>query len=116
MFTRVAESLHGLQVLHVKGIRSQLHPTQSEALWSLGHLEELVLDCDQAAEGEEGAVVPQQPTPNWGLPEFPDGMLRLRNLTHLTLSCHYSLTSLPSTITKLNKLQVKPHLQGHKST
>ena len=94
------------QVLNVKGIRSQLHPTQSEALWSLGHLEELVLDCDQPPEAEEGAVVAQQTSNSWGLPEFPDGMLRLRNLTHLTLSCHYALTSLPSTITKLNKLQV----------
>ena len=94
------------QVLNLKGIRTQLHPTQSEALWSLGHLEELVLDCDQPPEAEEGAIVTQQPSDCWGLPEFPDGMLRLRNLTHLTLSCHYALTSLPSTITKLNKLQV----------
>lgn len=93
-------------MLNLKGIRTQLHPTQSEALWSLGHLEELVLDCDQPPEAEDGAVVTQQPSDCWGLPEFPDGMLRLRNLTHLTLSCHYALTSLPSTITKLNKLQV----------
>lgn len=94
-------------MLHVKGIRSRLHATQSEALWSLGHLEELVLDCDQPPEGEEGAVVPAQPPArSWGLPDFPDGMLRLRNLTHLTLSCHYSLTSLPTTITRLHKLQV----------
>ena len=78
------------QVLNLKGIRTQLHPTQSEALWSLGHLEELVLDCDQPPEAEEGAIVTQQPSDCWGLPEFPDGMLRLRNLTHLTLSCHYA--------------------------
>ncbi|KAK9866273.1 hypothetical protein WJX84_010719 [Apatococcus fuscideae] len=99
-------SLSNLKVLNLKGIRSQLHPSQSEALWGLGHLEELVLDCDQPQESDDAAVLPQHTADSWGLPEFPDGMLKLRNLTHLTLSCHYALTSLPSTITKLNKLQV----------
>ena len=42
----------------------------------------------------------------WGLPEFPQGMLHLVNMTHLTLSCHYGITELPPGITSLNRLEV----------
>ena len=43
----------------------------------------------------------------WGLGAFPEGMLHLANMTHLTLSCHYGVTQLPLGIARLNKLQVR---------
>ena len=40
------------------------------------------------------------------LQSFPEGMLHLTNMTHLTLTCQYGVTQLPVGISKLNKLEV----------
>ncbi|BDA46295.1 probable leucine-rich repeat-containing protein 1 at C-terminar half [Coccomyxa sp. Obi] len=90
-----------LKVLSLKGIRSVLDVEDFEAIAALRQLEELVLDCDQPPEPEPGTEEIK-----WGLPEFPEGMLHLVNMTHLTLSCHYGITELPAGITSLNKLEV----------
>lgn len=88
-------------MLSLKGIRSTLDLDDFEAIANLRQLEELVLDCDQPPEPEPGLEEIK-----WGLPEFPEGMLHLVNMTHLTLSCHYGITELPHGITSLNKLEV----------
>lgn len=90
------------QVLSLKGIRSSLDMADFEAIAALRQLEELVLDCDQPPEPEAGVEEIK-----WGLPEFPEGMLHLVNMTHLTLSCHYGIIELPPGITSLNKLEVR---------
>ena len=89
-----------MQVLSLKGIRSALDIDDFAAIAALRQLEELVLDCDQPPElGGIDEI-------KWGLPEFPEGVLHLVNITHLTLSCHYGITELPPGITSLNKLEV----------
>ncbi len=93
-----------MQVLSLKGIRSALDIEDFAAIAALRQLEELVLDCDQPPEPEPGIDEIK-----WGLPEFPEGVLHLVNMTHLTLSCHYGITELPPGITTLNKLEVRPH-------
>lgn len=90
-----------LKVLSLKGIRSALDIEDFAAIAALRQLEELVLDCDQPPEPEPGIDEIK-----WGLPEFPEGVLHLVNMTHLTLSCHYGITELPPGITSLNKLEV----------
>ena len=91
-----------MQVLSLKGIRSALDIDDFAAIAALRQLEELVLDCDQPPElGGMDEI-------KWGLPEFPEGVLHLVNITHLTLSCHYGITELPAGITSLNKLEVRP--------
>ena len=92
-------------MLSLKGIRSVLDVEDFEAIAALRQLEELVLDCDQPPEPEPGSEEIK-----WGLPEFPEGMLHLVNMTHLTLSCHYGITELPAGITTLNKLEVRHRL------
>lgn len=72
------------------------------AIADLVHLQELVLDCEQPPEMENGAEEIK-----WGLQDFPEGMLHLTNMTHLTLTCHYGITELPETISKLSKLEVR---------
>lgn len=67
-------------------------------------LQELVLDCEQPPELENGAE-----DIKWGLQGFPEGMLHLTNMTHLTLTCHYGITELPENLSKLNKLEVGGH-------
>ena len=100
-----------MQVLSLKGIRSALDIDDFAAIAALRQLEELVLDCDQPPElGGVDEI-------KWGLPEFPEGVLHLVNITHLTLSCHYGITELPPGITSLNKLEVRlqvrvPHRVG----
>ena len=89
-------------MLSLKGIRSSLGAADFRAIASLKVLEELVLDCDQPPEAEAGAEEVK-----WGLGAFPEGMLHLANMTHLTLSCHYGVTQLPLGIARLNKLQVR---------
>lgn len=104
---------HCVQVLSLKGIRSALDIDDFAAIAALRQLEELVLDCDQPPElGGIDEI-------KWGLPEFPEGVLHLVNITHLTLSCHYGITELPPGITSLNKLEVRlqalarvPHTAG----
>ncbi|KAK9906656.1 hypothetical protein WJX75_005626 [Coccomyxa subellipsoidea] len=98
---RAMGSCKKLKVLSLKGIRSVLDVEDFEAIAALRQLEELVLDCDQPPEPEAGSEEIK-----WGLPEFPEGMLHLVNMTHLTLSCHYGITELPAGITTLNKLEV----------
>ena len=71
------------------------------AIAKLHHLQELVLDCEQPPEAEEGAEEIK-----WGLQNFPEGMLHLTNMTHLTLTCHYGITQLPAGLSKLDKLEV----------
>jgi hypothetical protein len=63
--------------------------------------QELVLDCEQPPELENGAEEIK-----WGLQGFPEGMLHLTNMTHLTLTCHYGITELPENLSNLNKLEV----------
>jgi hypothetical protein len=99
------------QVLSLKGIRSVLDMGDFEAIAALRQLEELVLDCDQPPEPAPGAEEIK-----WGLPEFPEGMLHLVNMTHLTLSCHYGITELPPGITSLNRLEVRLHAQFKQNT
>ncbi len=95
-----------MQVLSLKGIRSALDIDDFAAIAALRQLEELVLDCDQPPElGGIDEI-------KWGLPEFPEGVLHLVNITHLTLSCHYGITELPAGITSLNKLEVRPQAPG----
>ena len=89
-------------MLSLKGIRSTLGVADFRAIAGLMLLEELVLDCDQPPEAEAGAEEVK-----WGLGAFPEGMLHLANMTHLTLSCHYGVTQLPLGISRLNKLQVR---------
>ena len=89
-------------MLSLKGIRSALDIEDFAAIAALRQLEELVLDCDQPQEPEPGIDEIK-----WGLPEFPEGVLHLVNMTHLTLSCHYGITELPPGITSLNKLEVR---------
>lgn len=74
------------------------------AIAALSHLQELVLDCEQPPEAEEGVEEIK-----WGLQNFPEGMLHLTNMTHLTLTCHYGITQLPEGLSKLNKLEVSHH-------
>ena len=88
-------------MLSLKGIRSTLDIEDFAAIAALRQLEELILDCDQPPEVEPGID-----DIKWGLPEFPEGVLHLVNMTHLTLSCHYGITELPPGITSLNKLEV----------
>ena len=95
-----------MQVLSLKGIRSALDTDDFAAIAALRQLEELVLDCDQPPEPGPGIEEIK-----WGLPEFPEGVLHLVNMTHLTLSCHYGITELPPGITSLNKLEVRPRAQ-----
>ena len=92
-------------MLSLKGIRSTLDIEDFAAIAALRQLEELILDCDQPPEVEPGID-----DIKWGLPEFPEGVLHLVNMTHLTLSCHYGITELPAGITSLNKLEVSVHL------
>ena len=91
-------------MLSLKGIRSTLDIEDFAAIAALRQLEELILDCDQPPEVEPGID-----DIKWGLPEFPEGVLHLVNMTHLTLSCHYGITELPPGITSLNKLEVSIH-------
>ena len=93
------------QVLSLKGIRSELGEADFRAIAGLRALEELVLDCDQPPEAEPGAEEIK-----WGLQNFPEGILHLTNMTHLTLSCHYGITQLPTGIAKLNKLEVRSQI------
>ena len=64
-------------------------------------VQELVLDCEQPPDLENGAEEIK-----WGLQDFPEGMLHLTNMTHLTLTCHYGISELPENLSKLNKLEV----------
>ena len=60
-----------------------------------------MLDCEQPPDLENGAEEIK-----WGLQDFPEGMLHLTNMTHLTLTCHYGISELPENLSKLNKLEV----------
>ena len=90
-----------VQVLCLKGICTVLSEQDFCAIAKLHHLQELVLDCEQPPEAEEGAEEIK-----WGLQNFPEGMLHLTNMTHLTLTCHYGITQLPAGLSKLDKLEV----------
>ncbi len=94
-----------LQVLCLKGICAALSESDFCAIAGLNHLQELVLDCEQPPELEHGAEEIK-----WGLQDFPEGMLHLTNMTHLTLTCHYGITELPETLSKLSKLEASPIL------
>lgn len=98
-----------MQVLCLKGICAALSESDFSAIAGLDHLQELVLDCEQPPELENGAEEIK-----WGLQDFPEGMLHLTNMTHLTLTCHYGITELPETLSKLSKLEVSTffHLQN----
>ncbi len=89
-------------MLSLKGIRSAMGGADFTAIAGLPRLEELVLDCDQPPEAAPGAEEVK-----WGLGAFPDGMLHLANMTHLTLSCHYGVTALPPGVSRLAKLQAR---------
>ena len=93
--------LAGLRVLCLRGIRSPLGEADFASLAQLTGLRELVLDCDQPPDADDGADEIK-----WGLQTFPDGVLHLTNLTHLTLSCHYGVTSLPDGLGALDALEV----------
>jgi hypothetical protein len=95
------------QVLSLKGIRSAMGGSDFTAIAGLPRLEELVLDCDQPPEAAPGAEEVK-----WGLGAFPDGMLHLANMTHLTLSCHYGVTALPPGVSRLAKLQARARAEG----
>ena len=88
-------------MLCLKGICTSLSEQDFCAIAQLVHLQELILDCEQPPESEEGAEEIK-----WGLQTFPEGMLHLTNMTHLTLTCHYGITQLPPGLSKLNKLEV----------
>lgn len=88
-------------MLCLKGICTALSEQDFCAIAQLQHLQELVLDCEQPPEAEEGVEEIK-----WGLQTFPEGMLHLTNMTHLTLTCHYGITQLPAGLSKLNKLEV----------
>ena len=90
-------------MLCLKGICAALSESDFCAIAGLNHLQELVLDCEQPPELENGAEEIK-----WGLQDFPEGMLHLTNMTHLTLTCHYGITELPETLSKLSKLEVRP--------
>ena len=97
-----------LQVLSLKNMRSTISDADFTALASLTQLQEVVLDCDQPPDTLED---PSANEVKWGLLHFPEAMMQLTNMTHLTLSCHYGITQLPTSISRLNKLQVRA-LQG----
>jgi hypothetical protein len=90
-----------LRSLVVKGVRAPMVEEDVRSLESLVGLEELVLDCDQPPDAGDG-----EPEARWGLPRFPDGLSRLTKLTHVTLSCHYGITSLPGGVSALRSLAV----------
>ena len=90
-------------MLCLKGICAALSEADFCAIAGLDALQELVLDCEQPPELDYGAEEIK-----WGLQDFPEGMLHLTNMTHLTLTCHYGITELPETLSKLSKLEVKP--------
>ncbi|KAK9818369.1 hypothetical protein WJX72_011471 [[Myrmecia] bisecta] len=94
-------AMQNLRVLSLKGIRAALGEADMQAISGLKQLRELVLDCDQPPEVEAGS-----PEVKWGLQSFPERLSELSNMTHMTLSCHYGVTQLPTHISKLNKLQV----------
>ena len=93
-----------LQVLSLKNMRSTISDADFKALASLTQLQEVVLDCDQPPDTLED---PSANEIKWGLLHFPEAMMQLTNMTHLTLSCHYGITQLPTSISRLNKLQVR---------
>lgn len=95
--------LTNLKVLSLKNMRSTISDADFKALASLTQLQEVVLDCDQPPDTLED---PSANEIKWGLLHFPEAMMQLTNMTHLTLSCHYGITQLPTSISRLNKLQV----------
>ena len=103
-----AQATDMMQVLCLKGICAALSESDFSAIAGLDHLQELVLDCEQPPELENGAEEIK-----WGLQDFPEGMLHLTNMTHLTLTCHYGITELPETLSKLSKLEVSTFFHLH---